>query len=223
MGQAVEQRSGYLRVHETGSRPTCQPCEKIGQPPAPFHPTPRCRAGPNLLAMVLFETSGKHQPLNRQAERHATEGVEISLSTLDDWVGACAAALEPIHALIRTHVLGADRLHGPSRQICPANRLPGQWMPATLSRIDCGRTSARPSRPCSKRSWPSFPAGFVMVEATALRRALATGTWSGSGHRPVKTGLAALATGTGSGSSQAPLAPRRCGCRASGSRMKLAR
>lgn len=91
---------------------TCRSCEKISQPPAPFHPTPRGWAGPNLLAMVLFEKFGQHQPLNRQAERYAKEGVEISLSTLADQVGACAAALAPIHALIRTHVLEAERLHG---------------------------------------------------------------------------------------------------------------
>lgn len=91
---------------------TCRQCEKISQPPAPFHPTPRGWAGPNLLAMILFEKFGQHQPLNRQAERYAREGVEISLSTLADQIGACAAALEPIHALIRAHVLQAERLHG---------------------------------------------------------------------------------------------------------------
>ncbi len=91
---------------------TCRHCEKISQPPAPFHPTPRGWAGPNLLAMILFEKFGQHQPLNRQAERYAREGVDLSLSTLADQVGACAAALAPIHALIRDHVLGAERLHG---------------------------------------------------------------------------------------------------------------
>ncbi|WP_417690084.1 IS66 family transposase [Roseibium sp.] len=91
---------------------TCRICEKISQSPAPFHPTPRGWAGPNLLAMVLFEKFGQHQPLNRQAERYAKEGVDLSLSTLADQVGACTAALEPIHALIRPHVLAAERLHG---------------------------------------------------------------------------------------------------------------
>jgi transposase len=91
---------------------TCRQCEKISQPPAPFHPTPRGWAGPNLLAMVLFEKFGQHQPLNRQAERYAREGVDLSLSTLADQVGTCAVALAPIHALIQTHVLGAERLHG---------------------------------------------------------------------------------------------------------------
>lgn len=91
---------------------TCRACERISQPPAPFHPTPRGWAGPNLLAMILFEKFGQHQPLNRQAERYAREGVDLSLSTLADQVGACATALEPIHALIRAHVLEAERLHG---------------------------------------------------------------------------------------------------------------
>lgn len=91
---------------------TCRDCEKISQPPAPFHPTPRGWAGPNLLAMVLFEKFGQHQPLNRQAERYAREGVDLSLSTLADQIGACAAALAPLHALIRAHVLSAERLHG---------------------------------------------------------------------------------------------------------------
>jgi transposase len=91
---------------------TCRDCERITQPPAPFHPTPRGWAGPNLLATILFEKFGQHQPLNRQAERYAREGVELSLSTLADQVGACASALAPLHDRIAAHVLSAGRLHG---------------------------------------------------------------------------------------------------------------
>ena len=91
---------------------TCRECEKITQPPAPFHVTPRGFAGPNLLAMILFEKFAQHQPLNRQSERYAREGIDLSLSTLADQVGACAAALKPIHSLIEAHVLAAERLHG---------------------------------------------------------------------------------------------------------------
>ena len=91
---------------------TCRDCEKISQPPAPFHPTPRGWAGPNLLAMILFEKYGAHQPLNRQRDRYAREGVDLSLSTLADQVGACTVALRPLHDLIAAHVLAAERLHG---------------------------------------------------------------------------------------------------------------
>ncbi len=91
---------------------SCRNCETITQPPAPFHVTPRGFAGPNLLAMILFEKFGQHQPLNRQSERYAREGIVLSLSTLADQVGACAAALQPLYGLIERHVLSAERLHG---------------------------------------------------------------------------------------------------------------
>ncbi|MFI4972161.1 MAG: IS66 family transposase, partial [Hyphomicrobiales bacterium] len=90
---------------------TCRACEKISQAPAPFHVVARGWAGPSLLAMILFEKYGQHQPLNRQSERYAREGVELSLSTLADQVGACAAALMPLYELISAHVLSADRVH----------------------------------------------------------------------------------------------------------------
>jgi transposase len=91
---------------------SCRDCETITQPSAPFHVTPRGFAGPNLLAMILFEKFGQHQPLNRQSERYRREGIDLSVSTLADQVGACAAVLQPLHALIERHVLSAERLHG---------------------------------------------------------------------------------------------------------------
>ena len=91
---------------------TCRYCEKISQPPAPFHPTPRGWAGPNFLATIVFEKYGQHQPLNRQRDRYAREGADLSLSTLADQVGACTVALRPLHDLIAAHVLAAQRLHG---------------------------------------------------------------------------------------------------------------
>jgi len=91
---------------------SCRDCEKITQPPAPFHVVPRGWAGPSFLAMLLFEKYGQHQPLNRQAERFAREGVPLSLSTLADQVGAATFALMPLYRLIEAHVLAAERLHG---------------------------------------------------------------------------------------------------------------
>ena len=90
----------------------CRDCEKIAQAPAPFHVVPRGWAGPSFLAMLLFEKYGQHQPLCRQAERFAREGVPLSLSTLADQVGAAAHALMPLYKLIEAHVLAAKRLHG---------------------------------------------------------------------------------------------------------------
>jgi len=39
---------------------TCRSCEKITQPPAPFHVIARARAGASLLAMILYAKFGEH-------------------------------------------------------------------------------------------------------------------------------------------------------------------
>ena len=91
---------------------SCRACEGIIQPPAPFHPIARGRAGPELLAMILEAKFGQHLPLNRQSESYALEGIHLDVSTLGGWIGACTAALAPLLALIHKHVLAAGRLHG---------------------------------------------------------------------------------------------------------------
>jgi len=62
--------------------------------------------------MIVFEKFGQHQPLNRQAERYALEGVPIALSTMADAVGAVCAVLDPLRRLLEAHVMAAERLHG---------------------------------------------------------------------------------------------------------------
>ena len=99
-------------IQHVREKMTCRDCEKINEPPAPYHVTPRGWAGPNLMAMLLFEKFGQHQPLNRQAERYAREGVPLSLSTLADQVGAGCAALAPLLRRVEAHVFAAERLHG---------------------------------------------------------------------------------------------------------------
>jgi transposase len=90
---------------------SCRSCEKITQPPAPSHPIARGRAGPGLLAHVLFGKYGLHLPLTRQSTTFAREGVELDVSTLADWVGAAAATLMPLVEAIREHVFDAERIH----------------------------------------------------------------------------------------------------------------
>jgi transposase len=90
---------------------SCRACEAINQPPAPSHPIARGRAGPKLLAHILFSKYGLHLPLNRQSAVYAREGIDLDVSTLADWVGAAAATLMPLVTEIRTHVFAAERIH----------------------------------------------------------------------------------------------------------------
>jgi transposase len=99
-------------IQTVRERFSCRACEAVTQPPAPFHPIARGRAGPNLLAMILEAKFGQHLPLNRQSDAYALQGIDLSVSTIADWVGACTANLAPLMALIDAHVLAAARLHG---------------------------------------------------------------------------------------------------------------
>jgi transposase len=98
-------------VQHVREKYSCRSCEKITQPPAPSHPIARGRAGPGLLAHVLFAKYGLHLPLTRQSATYAREGVALDVSTLADWVGAASATLMPLVEAVRAHVFAAERLH----------------------------------------------------------------------------------------------------------------
>ncbi|MBK8175249.1 MAG: IS66 family transposase [Rhodospirillales bacterium] len=101
----------WLVVQHVREKVSCRCCEAIREAPAPFHPIARGRAGPNLLAEVVFGKYGMHLPLNRQSACFACEGIELDVSTLADWVGAVAASLQPLTAAIEAHVRAAARIH----------------------------------------------------------------------------------------------------------------
>jgi len=109
---------------------TCRSCEKITQPPAPFHVIPRGHVGPSLLAMILYAKYGEHQPLNRQSEAYAREGVDLDVSTLADHVGAGVAVLSPLTEPIRRHVFAAERVHGDDTTV--PLQAPGKTITARL-------------------------------------------------------------------------------------------
>ena len=110
--QDAGMRAAPLEDHRARAREVRLPgLRGVTEPPAPSHPIPRGFAGPSLLAMILVGKFGDHLPLNRQSAAFAREGIEIDVSTLADWVGGCVAALDPILAELRRHVLAAERLH----------------------------------------------------------------------------------------------------------------
>jgi transposase len=150
-------------IQTVRERFSCRSCETITQPPAPFYPIARGRAGPNLLAMILEAKFGQHLPLNRQSEAYAFQDIELSVSTIADWVGASTANLAPLNALIDAHVLAAERLHGDDTTVPVLARgktitgrvwtyvrddrpFGGQGPPAAMFRYSRDRTAEHPNR-----------------------------------------------------------------------------
>jgi transposase len=103
---------------------SCRRCERIVQAPAPSRPIARGLAGPGLLAHVLISKYCDHQPLYRQSEIYARQGVELERSTLADWVGGTSELLGPLVEALRRHVMAASKLHAddtPVPVLAPGN------------------------------------------------------------------------------------------------------
>ena len=121
---------------------SCRLCETIVQSPMPSLPIERGRPGPGLLAHVLVAKYADHLPLYRQSGIYAREGVELERSTLADWVGRCAALLDPLIEALRKDVLSSGVLHG--------DDTPVPVLAPGLGKTKTGRlwTYVRDGRPC---------------------------------------------------------------------------
>ena len=89
----------------------CNGCKAISQAEAPPRALARSYAGPGLLAHVLTSKYADHLPLYRQSEIYAHEGVDLSRSTLADWVGGASKLLNPLVQSLANYVKGATKLH----------------------------------------------------------------------------------------------------------------
>ena len=104
-------RASFKVIRHVRPKLSCVACDRIVQAPAPSRPIDRGLAGPGLLAHVLVSKYADHQPLYRQSEIYAREGVDLDRSTLAGWVGACSDLLQPLVDAVRKHVLAASKLH----------------------------------------------------------------------------------------------------------------
>ena len=90
---------------------SCRACDTVIAAPAPDHAIARGRAGAGLLAHIAVSKYDDHLPLYRQAEIFARESVNLETSTLAGWVGATAAALNPLINALAADVMASDTLH----------------------------------------------------------------------------------------------------------------
>ena len=117
-------RASFKVLRHVRPKLSCDDCDRIVQAPAPSRPIDRGLAGPGLLAHVLVSKYADHQPLYRQSDIYAREGVDLDRSTLAGWVGATSELLAPLVAAVRDHVLSATKLHAddtPVPVLAPGN------------------------------------------------------------------------------------------------------
>jgi transposase len=117
-------RACFKVIRHVRPKLSCDACDRIVQAAAPSRPIDRGLAGPGLLAHVLVSKYADHQPLYRQSEIYAREGVDLDRSTLAGWVGATSELLTPLVESVRDHVMSASKLHAddtPVPVLAPGN------------------------------------------------------------------------------------------------------
>jgi transposase len=111
--EQLEYEPATLRVLEhVRFKYACRACEEnVVTAALPEQPIAKGLAGPGLLAHVLTSKYCDHLPLNRLEGIFARQGVELSRSTLCDWVGACADRLAPIVEHSKAEILKSKIIH----------------------------------------------------------------------------------------------------------------
>jgi transposase len=104
--------ASFRVVRHIQPRFACKGCDTQIKAQMPSLPVERGKPGPGLIAHVLIAKYCDHLPLYRQSEIYARDGIDLSRSTLADWVGKASALLEPLLAKLKEHVFAANRLHG---------------------------------------------------------------------------------------------------------------
>jgi transposase len=130
-------------------------------PPAPL---PKSNASPNLLSHVLVSKYADHLPLNRIEGIFRRQGVELSRSTLCDWVLGSTELLTVLYEALKAHVLAAPKIHADDTLISLCERGRGRPVQARLwAYLGAG------ARRDEQGQWLAHPAA-VLYEFTDDRR-----------------------------------------------------
>ena len=116
--------ASFMVIRHVRTKLSCTKCDCIVQAEAPSRPIDRGAAGPGLLAHVLVSKYCDHQPLYRQSQIYARQGVGLERSTMADWVGASSRLIEPLVEALHGYVMEAGKLHAddtPVPVLAPGN------------------------------------------------------------------------------------------------------
>ena len=100
----------YKEQHIRGKW-VCDQCDILTQQAMPAYVIDKGIATPELLSHVLVSKYADHLPLYRQRQIFLRAGVDLSRSTLSDWIGRCGVELEPLTNALRQVVLQQQVLH----------------------------------------------------------------------------------------------------------------
>ena len=109
--------ASFFVIRHVRPKMSCRKCSCVVQAPAPERVIDRGLPGPGLLAHVVTAKFCDHQPLYRQSQIFAREGVELDRSILARWVGEAAALLAPVAEVLRRYVLATESVRASNAMV----------------------------------------------------------------------------------------------------------
>ena len=110
----------------------CRPCGSIVAEPVAPAILDRGMAAPGLLAQVVIQKFTDHLPLYRQEAIFARAGIELSRTTLAEWIGVVGLRLQPLVDALRTKLLSEPILHADETPVAQLDPGRGQTKRAYL-------------------------------------------------------------------------------------------
>lgn len=100
--------ASFIVIQTVRAKYACQQChDGVVEAPAPPQAIEKSLAAEGLLAHVVVSKYVDHLPLHRLERIFAREGIDLSRTTLCDWVADVATALTPIGEQLRREIAAA--------------------------------------------------------------------------------------------------------------------
>lgn len=114
IGEEVSEQLNYIPatmevIRNVRPKYACPQCEEgVHIAPLPLQPIPKSMAAPGLLAQVAISKYGDALPLYRQSTIFERVGIELSRTTMANWMIAVGRLVQPMIHLLRDEMLAYD-------------------------------------------------------------------------------------------------------------------
>ena len=161
IGESVAEKleyepASFVVIETVRAKYACPHChDGVVEAPAPPQAIEKALAAEGLLAHVVVSKYVDHLPLYRLEQIFAREQIDLSRTTLCDWVAAVATALAPIGEQLRREIVAADYLHTDDTSITVLDERGGSYKGRLWTYLDpIGRQVVFDATPTHERDGP---------------------------------------------------------------------
>lgn len=161
IGESVTEKlefhpASFMVMETVRAKYACPHCHAgVVEAPAPPQALEKSLAGEGLLAHIVVSKYVDHLPLYRLEQIFAREQIDVSRSTLCEWIAAVATALAPIGEQLRREITATDYLQTDDTSITVLDERGGSYKGRLWTYLDpIGRQVVFDATPTHERDGP---------------------------------------------------------------------